>query len=121
MRLWDTLFSSTDRLTTLLHICVAMLEVTSFLASVLNFLQLVQDTLLDRDFATSLKLLQSYPSSIDAAMILMQSDKLANEVEQQFRVVIHSTFVAFKIKVSFEIWCDTVKQLLYCLLICKFS
>ncbi len=72
MRLWDTLFSSRDRLTYLLYLCCAMLEA-------------VQQVLLDGDFATSVKTLQRFPEDIDVASILQGADKMADMVEHAKR------------------------------------
>ena len=69
MRLWDTLFASDDRLESLLHVCCAMLEA-------------VQDTLLERDFATSLKMLQKFPEHIDVGTILSGADRVADMVSR---------------------------------------
>eukprot|EP00045_Choanoeca_perplexa_P012420 m.135478 g.135478 ORF g.135478 m.135478 type:complete len:400 (+) comp15995_c0_seq3:122-1321(+) len=67
MRLWDTLFASRDRLTSMLYVCMAMLD-------------LVSDVILERDFATSLKMLQSYPEEIEVTRILRNADQLQQQI-----------------------------------------
>ncbi|EDQ92965.1 uncharacterized protein MONBRDRAFT_13826 [Monosiga brevicollis MX1] len=67
MRLWDTLFASSSRLDTLLHVCIAMLE-------------LCGDIILAEDFAACVKTLQNYPSDIDVTTILYNAERLRTEV-----------------------------------------
>eukprot|EP01147_Barroeca_monosierra_P003765 gene3765-6288_t len=65
IRLWDTLFSSRNLVDCILYICASML-------------QLVLDTLEERNFSISLKLLQHYPATIDVLNIIAGSDHIAD-------------------------------------------
>ena len=67
MRLWDSLFAAQDRSDYMLFLCVGML-------------QNVREVLLDGDFATSLKMLQSYPEC-DVARLIALADKLVERAE----------------------------------------
>lgn len=67
LRLWDTLFSDTNRFELLRYCCCAML-------------MLQREYLLRGDFAENLKLMQSYPPS-DIEEIISYAIQLANEPE----------------------------------------
>ena len=67
LRLWDTLFSDTNRFELLRYVCCSML-------------MLQREYLLRGDFAENLKLMQSYPPS-DMEEILAYAIQLANDSE----------------------------------------
>eukprot|EP00794_Sanderia_malayensis_P015915 gene15915-17515_t len=64
IRLWDSLFSDSNRFDFLIHVCCAML-------------MLMRDQLIDCDFAWTMKLLQNFPSDdIHMAMIIRKAVEL---------------------------------------------
>jgi len=65
LRIWDFLFSDTNRFAFLISTCCAMLL-------------LLRDELMAGDFATNMKLLQNFPDRFDVRTVIMRAKKLGN-------------------------------------------